>query len=171
VNRRCFVVVGFYFAIFLVAGCSYIPKATDKNYLKTANWHGRLALRVQAAPDAHLPQAQSFSAAFELQGSMEQGELIFFTPFGSTAAVIQWAPGQAVLQSDGQTQTFENLNQLMAKLLGTDVPVAALFLWLSGQNQEVAGWQVDLSQKAQGKITAQRLTPAPVADLKIQLED
>ncbi len=126
-------------------------------------------MRVAAAPELGLEQAKSFSAAFELQGNAEQGELIFFTPLGSTAAAIHWTPKKARLQANGETRDFDNLSQLIALVMGTDVPVTALFAWLDGQAHAAQDWQVDLSEKAQGKIVARR-SSAPAADLRVLLE-
>ena len=128
-------------------------------------------MRVQANPDQGLVHDQSFSAAFELLGDPDHGELQFFTPLGSTVADIHWAPGSAVLQARGETRKFSDLTQLIQVVLGTDVPVTALFAWLAGQAREVNGWQVDLSQQTQGKILARRLSPAPQAELRVILED
>lgn len=127
-------------------------------------------MRVQADPDLPQSQGQSFNAAFELQGNPDQGELRLYTPLGSTAANIQWAPGQATLQANGEIRQFGNLTQLIQRLLGTDVPVTALFAWLAGQSQDQDGWQVDLSAREQGKIVARRLAPALPAELRVLLE-
>lgn len=134
-------------------------------------WQGRLSVRVQADPNQPQTQNQSFSAAFELQGNSDQGELRLYTPLGSTAAGIQWAPSSAVLQAGGETRQFRDLAQLFTLVLGTDVPVTALFAWLAGQNQDVDGWQVDLSARNQGKIAARRMAPALPAELQVVLDN
>jgi outer membrane lipoprotein LolB len=59
---------------------------------------------------------------------------------------------------------------LISKLLGTVVPVAALFDWLNGRHTEIDGWQVDLTQFNVGKIVAQREMPAPEAKIRILLD-
>jgi len=130
-----------------------------------------LSLHVEADPGEGQPQARSFSAAFELSGKPEAGELQFFTPLGSTAAAIRWMPGLALLQAKDDTRQFSDLSQLIREVLGTDVPVGALFAWLAGQTQEVDGWQVDLSSREQGKISARRTAPAPMAELRVLLDD
>ncbi|MDR3371191.1 lipoprotein insertase outer membrane protein LolB [Rhodoferax sp.] len=130
-----------------------------------------MSLRIEANPYQGLGHDQYFNAAFELLGDPDQGELQFFTPLGSTVADIHWAPGSAVLQARGETRTFSDLAQLIEVVLGTDVPVPALFSWLAGQASEANGWQVDLSQQTQGKILARRLSPAPQAELRVILED
>jgi outer membrane lipoprotein LolB len=60
---------------------------------------------------------------------------------------------------------------LIQQLLGTDLPVAALFAWLSGQEVAADGWEVNLAQFDQGKIMAQRLTPLPRAQLRVILDN
>jgi outer membrane lipoprotein LolB len=159
------------FAIVFIAGCASSKKAIESNYLNQSSWHGRLALRVQAQPNSGQTQGQAFSAEFDLQGNAQQGDLLFYTPLGSTAAAIHWMPGQAVLRANGEAREFDNLDLLINELLGTEVPVAALFSWLAGQNQDADGWQVDLSAKGQGKISARRLLPVPAAELILLLEN
>jgi outer membrane lipoprotein LolB len=171
IGRRSALLLGIAICAGFTTACATRNRATGPGAEQAPSWRGRLALRVQADPASGQAQEQSFSAAFELSGSADRGELLFFTPLGSTAAAIHWLPGRAVLQSKGETREFEDLSQLIQQLLGTDVPVAALFSWLAGREQEANGWQVDLSQKAQGKILARRLSPAPSAELRVLLED
>lgn len=151
-------------------GCASLRPDSSLKNPDMPLWRGRLSLRVRAEPGAEPAPDQVFNAAFELQGQPAQAELRFFTPLGSTAAVIAWAPGMARLQARGETRLFDDVRQLIQHLLGTDVPVPALFSWLDGQAQDADGWQADLSQQSQGKISARRLFPAPVADLRVILE-
>lgn len=127
-------------------------------------------MQVQTVPNEPDSQSQSFSAAFELTGTPDAGELTFFTPLGSTAAAIRWTAHLATLESQGDTRTYTGLGQLIQNLLGTDVPVAALFAWLDGRDMQADGWVVDLAKFAQGKIIAQRLAPLPQAQLRLILE-
>ncbi|MBK1682581.1 hypothetical protein CKO18_03240 [Rhodoferax fermentans] len=170
-NRRAVLAASALSAIFLLAGCASNTRARGQNGLEPLIWRGRLSLRVQEDASAISQQSQSFSAAFELQGNPAQGELQFFTPLGSTAAALSWSPAGAQLQARGETREFSDLTQLLTSLLGTDVPVAALFAWLNGQPQVEPGWQVDLSQRAQGKIQARRTSPEPAAELRVLLDD
>lgn len=110
---------------------------------------------------------QSYAAAFELSGSPTQGSLKLLSPIGSTAAWIEWSPGQATLKAPAPPQNFVGLDELSAHLLGTQVPVLALFAWLGGNAQAVDGWRVDLSQRDQGKIVAHRVHPLPAAELRL----
>jgi outer membrane lipoprotein LolB len=123
-----------------------------------------LALQVQDN------QSQSFSAAFELRGEPQAGELSLFTPLGGTAAVLTWLPGSATLKSGGQVQQFESVDALVARATGSAIPIAALFDWLAGKNTPVVGWQADLSQLGEGRLRAQRLEPPPAADLRVVLD-
>ena len=169
-NRRIAALVSSLLAALLIAGCAINTRAIDRNITNPQNWHGRLAIQVEANPADPLSQPQSFSASFELSGTPEAGELTFFTPLGSTAAAIRWTPDLATLESQGQTRIFAGLDPLIQSLLGTAVSVTALFSWLGGQNLPAGGWQVDLAQFEQGKITAQRLAPLPQAQLRLVLE-
>lgn len=169
-TRRVVALIGQLFAILLIAGCAVNQRATSQNNINLPSWHGRLATQVEANPDDPLSHRQSFSAAFELTGSPDAGELTFFTPLGSTAAAIRWTPHFATLEAPGDTRSFAGLSPLIQTLLGTDVPVIALFAWLDGRGIQADGWEVDLAQFAQGKIIAQRRTPLPEAQLRLILE-
>ena len=173
IRRRAFAFVVAIFAIFFIAGCASPTRTTGHIDQKSTMWRGRLAVLVQADPQAQ-PQptpSQSIGAAFELQGNAQQGSLILLTPLGSTAAAVHWTPDLARLQSNGQTREFASLNQLIVHLLGTNIPVTALFGWLDGQALTSEGWQVDLSQRDRGKILARRQAPVPQAELRVVLED
>jgi outer membrane lipoprotein LolB len=128
------------------------------------SWNGRLALNVEGQA------SQSFSAGFELKGAPETGELRLTNPLGGTAAVLSWAPGRATLESSGNTRQFPSLEALAQEATGAPIPVAALFDWLAGRATAVPGWQVDLSQVAEGRLRAQRTTPPPPADLRLVFE-
>jgi len=127
-------------------------------------WSGRLALQVQGNA------SQSFAAMFELRGSAEAGELELTSPLGGTLAVLAWAPGTATLRSNGQTRSFASVDALATQATGAAIPVAALFDWLRGRDTPVPGWQANLSQLADGRISAVRHEPAPQADLRIALD-
>ena len=151
-------------ATFFIAGCASPARAPASFDPQTGPWTGRLAVQVQDQP------GQSFSAAFELKGQPDSGELTLFTPLGGTAAVLNWAPGSATLRSGGQTRQFESVESLVAQATGSPIPVAALFDWLAGRDTAVPGWQADLSQLAEGRLRAQRLEPPPLADLRVVLD-
>lgn len=147
-----------------LAACAVAPSQVEQ---AQPHWSGRMTVRVDGLP----PQdAQSFSAAFELQGTPEHGQLHLLTPLGSTAAAMRWTPVQALLQADGKTRIFSDVDELIASLMGTPIPVSALFAWLDGQTLALDGWQVDQSQFGNGKIAARRLLPLPQAEIRVVLE-
>jgi outer membrane lipoprotein LolB len=149
-------------AALLLAGCAHPLRPPEER--SAQYWSGRLALQVEES------QSQSFAAAFELEGSPETGELKLFSPLGGTLARLIWAPGSATLNSGSKAQQFDSLEALAAQATGTALPVAALFDWLRGVNTPVPGWVADLSQLADGRLRARRVSPAPAADLRVALD-
>ncbi len=152
------------FAILLIAGCA-TPTRTDGNSEpKSEFWSGRLGLTVDSQPP------QQYFAGFTLAGNAQAGELSLTSPLGSTLAVMQWRPGQALLLQDGQTRSFASLDALASAVTGTALPVRALFGWLNGTPQSVEGWDADLSRLPDGRMTARRLMPLPTAELRVVLD-
>ena len=139
---------------------------------------GRLSLRVEAAADR---PAQSLTAAFELQGQAERGELRLLSPLGSQLVAARWAPGQALLQTPAGSRAFSSLDELSLQALGEVLPLAALPDWLAGRpwpgaahraastGFEQLGWRVDLARQAEGWVQAQRDTP-PAVVLRVRLD-
>lgn len=149
----------------VVVGCATSERV---NLAPTApdgeSWTGRLVLKADTVPPTH------FSAVFELKGSAEHGRLALSTPLGTTLAVVDWQPGLAELRATGSVKRFEDLDGLTEALTGTRLPVTALFAWLGGTHASANGWQADLSELNKGKLTAQRLAPNPLADIKLVLD-
>jgi outer membrane lipoprotein LolB len=114
--------------------------------------------------------ARSFSAGFELNGDVEQGNLLFFSPLGTQLARLAWAPSSATMTAQGETRRYDRLEDMLLQATGADIPVAALLAWLRGQDFAQAGWQVDLGQYTNGKIQARRVSPLPRLDLRIALD-
>lgn len=115
--------------------------------------------------------AQSFSAGFELKGQAARGELTLTSPLGNVLGVLRWAPGEALLDSgQGNIRRFESIDQLMTQATGAALPLPALFAWLNGDNANAAGWSVDLSRQAEGRLVAKRTQPLPLVDLRVVLE-
>ena len=145
----------------LLTGCAQVP---PPEHVGADSWSGRLALHVEDS------SAQSFFAAFQLQGSAERGKLTLFNPLGNVLARLHWQPGSAVLD-DGQTQrTSTSLAALTEELTGSALPVTALFAWLHGQEMQASGWHADLSALDSGRISATRLQPLPTAVLRVVLD-
>lgn len=145
----------------LLGGCANAPRIGLPG---EPSWSGRLALKVESDPP------QSFSAGFDLRGSATAGELQLTSPLGTTLAKVFWQPGRAELQQGSRTLRRQNLDDLASEMGETSLPVSALFSWLQGESVVVSGWQADLSRQAEGKISAHRTSPPPVADLRIVFE-
>lgn len=158
----------FLLATLFIAGCAVPPKAGVASPAEASSWRGRLAVQIEA--DQPESQPQSFSAGFELTGTPLAGELTLYTPLGSTAAALSWSARTALMRINGEVRYFESLDELIKQGVGTDIPVVALFAWLAGDNMNVKGWSADLSQHVNGRITARRAEPAPVAVLRLVLE-
>ncbi len=155
-------------ATFFIAACAHKQGATGINdtinEAKTEVWAGRISLQVQSEP------VQAFFAGFELKGQADSGELTLISPLGSILAVMRWSPGEAVLEQGGSTKRFASKDALLAQTTGAAVPVSALFDWLAGINTSAPGWTADLTQQADGRISAKRFDPAPQANLRIVLD-
>ena len=152
--------------IALLSGCAQPQRqlSADPAIESGHHWSGRMALQVQDS------QQQSFSAGFELQGRPESGTLLVFNPLGSIIARLQWTPAGATLQQGEQITTSDSLPELITRLTGNDIPVAALFDWLQGKDTAVTGWQTDLSRISEGRLRADRSSPPPEASLRIVLD-
>lgn len=162
-RRRIALLAGLLMATGFMAGCASPPRAVGQNDAKISFWAGRISLQVQSEP----PQA--FFAGFELKGNSTQGELTLNSPLGNSLAVLRWSPQEAVLDSGNQIQRFATVDELIEKATGAAVPLPALFDWLDGKNTAAAGWNADLSQQAEGRISASRTVPQPRSDLRIVL--
>lgn len=127
-------------------------------------WQGRISVSVQNNPPT------AMSAGFSLRGNAVQGELDLYSPLGTTLASLQWNP-QSVRLVQGQTpEHFESLDQLTEKTTGAPLPIEAIFGWLQGRPLSAQGWQADLTDASQGRLTAQRITPLPEVTLRIKLD-
>lgn len=163
-HRRLTLLAAGLTAISLLGGCTQAGRLQTRNNPTARTWQGRMAMRVESNP------VQSFTAGLELTGDAQAGELILSGPLGTTLLAVVWLPGQATLQRNGQTRQFDSVSALMQEALGADLPLSALFAWLSGDNAVVAGWQADLSQLGSGRLSARRNEPEPVAELRLMLE-
>jgi len=163
ISRRLGLLTSLWFATIFIAGCAQLPRATDPNDAEISSWTGRISLQVQSEP----PQA--FFAGFELRGSAEQGELVLNSPLGNSLALLRWSAEEAILDSGNQIQRFASVGELIEKATGAALPVPALFDWLRGKNTAADGWTADLTQQAEGRISASRTVPQPRADLRVLL--
>ncbi|MEO7940579.1 MAG: lipoprotein insertase outer membrane protein LolB [Burkholderiaceae bacterium] len=151
--------------LLLLAACAQLPRGQSTPEGGTRDqWSGRLALRVDSEP------VQSFFAGFELRGNAQSGELSLYSPLGSTLARMQWAPGLAQLDWNGQQRRFDSIGALTHEATGTELPIASLFAWLGGQDSQADGWSADLSQLGDGKLVAQRDQPKPAVTMRLVLD-
>jgi outer membrane lipoprotein LolB len=158
------IVVSLIFATLLIAGCAVPTRATAQFDTNSPHWQGRLGLKVYSTP------IESISADFDLMGDASRGRLVLTSALGTTLARIEWAPDEALLQADGKLWQFQSMDALTRQTLGTELPVSALFAWLTGQEVNTPGWEADLSMLKEGRLTARRSAPAVPAELKIILE-
>lgn len=160
----------------LLAGCSTLtptPLAYD-------TVSGRLSVAVD--PTAEQP-ARRVSAAFDLRGNAEQGELQLTSPLGTVMAQARWRPGEVLLKSTDGERRFADLGTLADEVLGEPLPLGALADWLHGRpwpgapNRPLAapavgfeqlGWTVALDRLAEGWVVAHRAAP-PAVTLRAKL--
>lgn len=151
---------------------------------------GRLAVRTDAAPG--LP-ARSTTGQFELSGNASSGQLVLTSPIGTTVARARWSdpvgtqgqPSKIELEADGATTRYATLEDMMQRAIGDQLPLAAMFDWLSGRPWPAApvesgdatgsftqlGWHVDLTQFRDNRlIDAQRPQPAPTLHVRVKLD-
>jgi outer membrane lipoprotein LolB len=114
-------------------------------------------------------QPQSFSAEFELTGNEQVGELTLYSPLGNTAAAMTWTPQSATMRANGEIRHFASLDKLMLEVVGTELPVGALFAWVAGERKWTNGWSADLTDYPKGRIKARRQDPSHAAELNLLL--
>jgi len=163
-------------AALTIAGCATPPGSPDKTSVS-----GRLSIQVDTSPG--LP-ANRFTAAFDLSGTAEQGQLQLNSPLGVTMASARWGSGEALLVTPHGERRFPDLEALSRESLGENLPLRALPDWLKGRPWPGAastpqaaatgfdqlGWTVDLSRFAAGAVSATRLEPQPPVGVRIQLD-
>ena len=133
---------------------------------KTLNpgfYSGKISLRTAGEP----PRA--WFATFELQGAADAGSLSLLSPLGTTLGTLRWNTTEALLQTPDSIQRYGSFEEALAGLTGASVAPQALFSWLAGQSFAQAGWELDLSQFSNGRISARRTAPLPTAQLTLVL--
>ena len=151
----------------LLLGCATPTPSSLRTFeaqLPQTEWQGRLSVTVMSTP----PQAMS--ARFLLRGDARNGTLDLYSPLGTTVGALQWSPQQVQLNDGKQLQSFESLAGLTEKITGAALPMAAIFNWLQGKDEPVAGWRTDFSGAQQGSLVAQRTIPIPEVTLRIKLD-
>jgi outer membrane lipoprotein LolB len=139
---------------------------------------GRISVRIEAGTEQ---AARGVSAAFELRGDGDSGELRLSSPLGVQLAQARWAPGVALLDTPQGEQRYATLDDLSRQALGEALPLAALPDWLNGRpwsgashviaeaGFEQLGWQVLLSGRSSGLIEARRAAP-PEVTVRVRLD-
>ena len=149
-----------------LVGCASAPPSRTASISAHAGhlWQGRLSVSVHSDPPS------TTTAAFQLSGTAEQGELQLFSPLGTTLAQLQWQPGSAHLHRGAAPEAFASLEALTEQLTGSALPLNALFDWLQGRDRPSPGWVVDLSALDRGELKAQREQPLPTVNLRVRLD-
>ena len=142
-------------------GCASRPELAPPPAPETppSLWQGRLSVRVQSDP----PQA--WAADFELSGTAQTGRLKLSGPLGIQLADLTWSPLGAQLLARGETRSYASLDELASQMSEHALPVEALFGWLNGRTQAVAGWDVQLEPGQ--RLIARRTEPLPTAELRL----
>jgi len=139
--------------------------ATKPNRPIGSAWEGRLAVHILSEPP------QEFFANFELIGSPVAGSLNLYSPLGTTILSLKWDITYAELIQGSSTLRRDSLtelqNQLVLQSPEAALPVDAWFDWLNGAHSTTPGWYADLSEIAQGRLTAHRHAPLP--EIRIRL--
>lgn len=152
------------FVALSIGGCS-TPKGRAPNDVPAGRlWSGRLSLDLEGE------SRQAFFAFFELKGSAGAGELTLSGPLGNIIATILWTAGEASLRVGEESRQFDSVESLIQEIAGTALPVGALFDWLVGIETDVGGWSPDLSRLGEGRMSARRTNPEPIANLKLILD-
>lgn len=163
-DRRAFCQAGLHaLSLVLLAGCSQ-PQRHGARTPSTGPWSGRIHLRVDD-PDA----PRSFTALFELQGTADSGNLELSTPLGTLVARLDWSASEASIATAQERRSAATLSSLLHDVTGEALPIDVLFDWLSGVPTLAGGWQADLKQLDEGRLSATRTQPQPPATLRILL--
>ena len=165
-------------ATLTIAACATPPAPVDRS---TTSVSGRLSIQVDASPGQ---PANRFTAAFDLTGTAEQGQLQLNSPLGVTLASAQWGSNEALLVTPRGERRFPDLEALSREALGESLPLRALPDWLKGRpwpgapSQALASntpgfdqldWRIDLSRFGEGWVSADRRS-APVVALRVRLD-
>lgn len=158
----------------LLVGC-----ATRPPDLADMPWtSGRLAVRVEAVGDQ---AARSASAAFDLRGGADRGELRLLSPLGTLVAETRWTPTEALITTPEGQRRFADLDSLAREVLGEALPLRALPDWLAGRpwsgapsrpaesGFEQLGWHVQVTRLVEGVVQARREAP-PAVTLRARLD-
>jgi outer membrane lipoprotein LolB len=161
----------------LLAACAARPPLAGGETLS-----GRISVRVEASGNQPM---RNVTAAFELRGNAESGELQLATPLGTVLATASWSPGKATLATADSNTDFSDLDALAYAALGENLPLRALPDWLHGRpwagatsaptappldaGFEQLGWTVSLARFNEGWLLARREAP-PAVTVRARLD-
>jgi outer membrane lipoprotein LolB len=162
------------FAAWILSACSSVRTPQDLASHPNPgapSWTGRIALTVEREPK------QSFVADFDLQGSAQAGEMQFYTRLGTTLAQARWTQGGAqLILPEKSPYSFDSLEALTQKLLGTVLPLNMVFAWVSGQDAQVQvpqNWRVISQTRATSHAFAELIAvkeQSPTTHLHLWLQ-
>ena len=140
------------------------PQAAKPIVTHERSWQGRISVMVHSEP----PRVNT--ASFSLQGDPQAGELQFYSPMGTTLALLQWQGSSVHLHRGQAPEIYASMDDLTEQLTGSALPISALFDWLDGKPHPVSGWQAQLPAANANTLMAYRSQPQPTVTLRIQLE-
>ena len=73
------------------------------------------------------------------------------------------------MRANGEIRHFDSLGELLREVIGTELPVSALFAWVAGERKGANGWSADLTDYPRGQIKARRQDPTSAAELNLVL--
>ena len=181
VGLRFWKLVSLFFTMNLIAGCAtntpdnvtFEGKNLTFNTISaTANYQGRLSLRIASDPP------QSLYVGFNLNGDAQTGDLTLNSPLGNSLAQLSWTPQSAVLKANNETKEYPSTSALIEHVTGTVIPLNALFDWMAGKDTPAEGWEIDLSAmkspnssaETVQRFVAKRMSPLPTAELRIAID-
>lgn len=164
-------------AMFLV-GCASTPRATVDGPLLS----GRLLIKVAATSDQ---PAQSHSAAFELSGNEQRGQMRLLGPLGAQVALAEWSERGASLLDGNGGRDFPDMATMTSEALGESIPLGALMQWLQGKPWAGAphrplasatagfvqlGWSVDLGRWTDDALVEATRVDPPGVSVRAKLD-
>lgn len=156
-------------------GCASVPREAPL-------LSGRLLIKVAATSDQ---PAQSHSAAFELSGSEQRGQMRLLGPLGAQVALAQWNERSASLLDGNGGRDFPDVATMTSEALGESIPLGALMQWLQGKpwagapNRPLAtatpgfiqlGWSVDLGRWADDALVEATRVDPPGVSVRAKLD-
>lgn len=149
-----------------LSGCALFSSTPRQPALeRMGHWQGRLSLKVLQEPP------EQFSANFEINGRPEQGELVLYSPIGTTLAVAHWSPDSAELLQGQKVQTFVSVQAMTQQLTGNSLPLPELLAWLDQDGAALPGWDLKSENTPNSRrVFAKRTSPRPMLELTLVID-